>query len=115
MTHRQYISSLPVKSRRTPPKDRELFDNVYNRHPKAAEVLQMLRQDGGPDESPPRRNEVRYKIGFLEAQSCKKGNKDSDIPVGPDETGHPRRRWEENHSSQPVKGPGKSKPSAAMA
>lgn len=30
----------------TPPKDRERFDNVYNRHPKAAEHHQMLRQDG---------------------------------------------------------------------
>ena len=62
------------KSQRTPLKDRELFDNVYNRHPKAAEVHQMLRQDGGPAK-PPRQNEVRYKIKFLEAQSYKRATK----------------------------------------
>lgn len=62
------------KSQQTPPKDRELFDNVYNRHPKAAEVHQMLREDGALW-SPPRQNEVRYKIRFLEAQSDKRATK----------------------------------------
>lgn len=78
------------KTQRTTPKDWELFDNVYNRPQKAAEVHQMLRQDGAR-RSPPRQNEVRYEITFLEAQSYKGGggNKDSDIPVGPYETGHP--------------------------
>lgn len=32
------------------------------------------------------------------------GNKDSDIPVGPYETGHQQKRWEENGSSPTVKG-----------
>lgn len=102
------------KTQRTAPKDRELFDNVYNRHQKAAEVHQMLRQYGAWRTPPPRQNEVRYKIRFLEAQSYKRGNKDSDIPVGPYETGHRRRRWEEKHSSPTVKGTRKSKPWGTM-
>lgn len=60
------------KTQRTTPKDWELFDNVYNRPQKAAEVHQMLRQDGAR-RSPPRQNEVRYEIKFLEAQSYKGG------------------------------------------
>lgn len=44
------------------------------------------------------------------SSKLQKGNKDSDIPVGPYETGHQRRRWEESRSSQTVKGARKSKP-----
>lgn len=44
------------------------------------------------------------------SSKLQKSNKDSDIPVGPYETGHQRRRWEESRSSQTVKGARKSKP-----
>lgn len=42
---------------------------------KAAEAHQMLRGRTGPGRSPPRLNEVRYKIRFLEAQSYKRATK----------------------------------------
>lgn len=64
----------PSKSQQTTPKEREPVDNVYNRHPKAAEVHQMLRQDEAW-QSPPKQNEVRYKIKFLEALSYKRATK----------------------------------------
>ena len=58
------------KSQRTPPKDRELFDNVYNRHPKAAEVHQMLRQDGAR-RSPPGRMRSGTRSGFWKLKAPK--------------------------------------------
>lgn len=58
------------KSQRTPPKDRELFDNVYNRHPKAAEVHQMLRQDGAR-RSPPGRMRSGTRSGFWKLKATK--------------------------------------------
>lgn len=58
------------KSQQTPLKDRELFDNVYNRHPKAAEVHQMLRQDGGW-QSPPGRMRSGTRSGFWKLKATK--------------------------------------------
>lgn len=76
------------KTQRTTPKDWELFDNVYNRPQKAAEVHQMLRQDG-PGEAPPGRMRSGTRSRFWKLKATRGGNKDSDIPVGPYETGHP--------------------------
>lgn len=38
------------------------------------------------------------------SSKLRRGNKDSDIPVGPYETGHQQKQWEENGSSSTVKG-----------
>lgn len=103
------------KTQRTTPKDWELFDNVYNRPQKAAEVHQMLREDGAR-RSPPRQNEVRYEIKFLEAQSYKGGGA-TKIPIyllGLTKLDTQQRRWEEKHSLPTVKRSGKTKPWGTM-
>lgn len=103
------------KTQRTTPKDWELFDNVYNRPQKAAEVHQMLRQDGAR-RSPPRQNEVRYEITFLEAQSYKGGGATKILIylLGLTKLDTQQRRWEEKHSLPTVKRSGKTKPWGTM-
>lgn len=51
----------------------------------------------GPGEAP------QAELGQVQDQvsgssKLQRGNKDSDIPVGPYETGHQQKRWEENGS-----------------
>lgn len=103
------------KTQRTTPKDWELFDNVYNRPQKAAEVHQMLRQDGAR-RSPPSQNEVRYEITFLEAQSYKGGGATKILIylLGLTKLDTQQRRWEEKHSLPTVKRSGKTKPWGTM-
>lgn len=79
MTHKQYVSPVPVKAGEPLLRTGSSLTMFITDHPKAAEVHQMLRLDGagrGPTQPPPpRQNEVRYKIRFLEAQSNKRATK----------------------------------------
>lgn len=74
LTHKQYISSLPVKASEPLLRTGSSLTMFITDIQKAAEVRQMLRQDGAWWR-PPRQNEVRYKIKFLEAQSYKRATK----------------------------------------
>lgn len=57
---------------KAPPKtERGLFDNAYNRHPRAAEVHQMLRQDGAR-RSPPGGMRSGTRFGFWKLNDTKK-------------------------------------------
>lgn len=105
---------IASKSQRTPPKDRGLFDNVYNRHPKSSWSPPDVERQDGARAKPPQAEWGQVQDQVSGSSKLQKGNKDSDIPVGSYETGHQRRRWEENHSSPTVKGTQSLKPNGTM-
>lgn len=77
------------RSQSAAPEEKELFNNVYNSNPKAAELHQMLRWDGAR-RNPPGKMRSGTRSGFSTLTATKnggvggcEGNKDSDIPVGP--------------------------------
>lgn len=112
LTHKQYISSLPVKA------CKPLLRTGSSLTMFITDIQKQLRSTRcwgrtGPGKAPKAEwGQVQDQVSG--SSKLQKGNKDSDIPFGSYETWHRRRWWEENHSSLTVKGTRKSKPNGTM-
>lgn len=112
LTHKQYISSLPVKASKPLLRTGNSLTMFITDIQKQLKSTRCWGRTGLSKAPQAEWGQVQDHVSG--SSKLQKGNKDSDIPVGPYETGHQRRRWEENHSLPTVKGTRKSKPNGTI-